>query len=111
MHHSLSIAHQDGSALQGGHVYVYNARWELDEPGEYVVDHRAKTAFLIPHNGSGLAHEATVAAALLSVDGAVNVTFDGLAFRGARGAGIVVRNSTGVVISNGAITDCGMSAL
>jgi len=98
--------------LQGGHVYVYNALWELDEPGEYVVDHAAKTAFVIPHNNvSGLAHEATVAAALLSVDGAVNVTFDGLAFRGARGAGIIVRNSTGVIISNGAITDCGMSAL
>ncbi len=47
---------------------------------------------------------------LLSVDDAANITFDGLSFRGARGAGVVIRNSTGIVISNGGITDCGMSA-
>eukprot|EP01046_Picozoa_sp_COSAG06_P007408 COSAG06_NODE_361_length_16829_cov_8.781112_14_plen_568_part_00 len=94
---------------QGGHVYLYNVLWELDLPGEYVIDHASKTAFLIPHTPAAT-HEATVATSLLAVDDAANITFDGLSFRGARGAGVVIRNSTGIVISNGGITDCGMSA-
>ena len=79
------------------------------QAGEYVVNHQSKTAFLIPHTPAAT-HEATVATSLLSVDGAANITFDGLSFRGARGACVVIRNSTGIVISNGGITDCGMSA-
>ena len=94
---------------QGGHLYMYNSYWELDQPGEYVVDHKARTAFVYPHSAAD-AHELTVATALLTVDGATAVTFSGLSFRGARGVGIVVRNSTGVVVSNGAITDVGTSA-
>jgi hypothetical protein len=39
-----------------------------------------------------------------------NITFDGFVFRGARGAGIVLRDSHHVVVGNGAITDCGMTA-
>ena len=94
---------------QGGHVYLYNVFYELDEPGEYVVDHVAKRAFVFPHTPAAK-HEATVAASLLSINSAANITFDGLSFRGARGVGVVVRNSTNITISNGAITDCGMSA-
>lgn len=93
---------------QGGHLYLYNMFYELDQPGEYVVDHHAKTAFVFPHTHTRL--EATVASSLLSIDSATNVSFDGLSFRGARGAGVVIRRSVNISVSNGAITDCGMSA-
>ena len=95
---------------QGGHVYVYNSLWDLDQPGEVVIDHSSKTAYLWPHSRDGTAYEATVATSLLTVVGAANITFEGLSFRGARGAAIVVVDSSDVVVSNGAITDCGMSA-
>ena len=54
--------------------------------------------------------EMTVATSLVVVEDAEGITFEGLSFRGARGAAIVVRNSTGVVVSDGAVSDCGMSA-
>ena len=94
---------------QGGHVYVYNSLHDLDQPGEYVIDHAAKMAYVYPPTDSPQL-EMTVATSLVVVEDAEGITFEGLSFRGARGAAIVLRNSTGVVVSDGAVSDCGMSA-
>ena len=99
---------------QGGHVYVYNAHFELDQAGEYSIDHTTDTLYFWPptvHDAYGGSFELSVATSLLTVTDAINVSFSGLSFRSARGAGVVVVNSTGVVLADGTLSDTGMSVL
>jgi hypothetical protein len=98
------------TGAQGGHVYVYNALWELDSMGEYVVDHKSKKVFLYPRNDTSTEHEASVATTLLTVNNGINISWVGLSFRGSRGAGIILRNCTDVVVAGGAVSDCGTTA-
>lgn len=97
---------------QGGHVYVYNAHYELDTPGEYTIDHKTKTLyFWPPADLKRSAFELSVATSLLTINGAHDIVFDGLNLRGARGAGVVIVNSSGVLLANATLSDTGMSAL
>ena len=97
---------------QGGHVYIYNAHYELDQPGEYTIDHNTRTLYFLPPTGSVLDEfELSVATSLLHVHGASNISFNGFDFRAARGAGIVIVNSSDITIADGAVSDTGMATL
>ena len=97
---------------QGGHAYLYNAHFEVDQAGEYSIDHVSGTLYFLPPPDSVTASaigsfELSVARTLLSVLDAHNITFSGFEFRGSRGAGVVIDHSTNIVLANGSISDSG----
>jgi hypothetical protein len=94
---------------QGGHVYVYNAHFELDRAREYSIDHTTDTLYFWPPADGDGSFELSVATSLLTVTDAQNISFSGLDFRSARGAGVVVVNSSDVVLADGVLSDTGIS--
>ena len=102
---------------QGGHAYLYNAHFELDEESEYSIDHISGTLYFLPPSeileapGGMGRFELTVASTVLRIRGAANISFSGFEFRGARGAGVVIDHSTGILLANGSIADSGSQAL
>jgi hypothetical protein len=107
-------ASTDGSAAEGGHIYVYNAMYELSQPGEYIIDHARAMLYFMPPvaaaDQKGL--ELTLPMELVRVTGpARSVSFRGLRWRGARGAAIGIENSTNVTVVGGSISDAGMMGL
>ena len=99
------------SGKQGGHVYLYNAHYELDSAGEYAVDHDKKTLYFWPPANLAGTFEVTVATSLLTITGAANISFSNIDMRGARGAAVVIVNSSGVVVANATLSDTGMNLL
>ena len=95
---------------QGGHMYVYNGMVDVDQPGEYAIDFVNRKLYYLPLGSAG-DYELTVASELVRVVGAENISFSGIDFRGARGAGIVIVNSAGVTFSDGSVTDVGLAAI
>jgi hypothetical protein len=94
-----------------GKFYVYNSLSELSEPGEYVVDRKAKMVYFVPPvqtNGSAVGFSVSAfQGPLIRVVNSSNVQFMGFRVRHGRGVGLRVIGSTGVVFSNGSIKDVG----
>jgi hypothetical protein len=99
------------AGTQGGHVYLYNVHYELDTPGEYSIDHVTKTLYFWPPADLGGSFELSVATSLLTVTGAEGISFAGLDLRGARGVGVVIVNSSGIILANATLSDTGMNTV
>jgi len=108
-----------GETHMGAKQYftVYNLLSELDLPGEYTLNVTAQKMFawLPPGQAAGdLTSADPVVGALSGAGNAVELTdvaymtLDGLVVRFARGAGIVLNNCTGIVISNCSIASVGI---
>ena len=105
--------HRRISKQQGGYLYAYNLRSELDVAGEYFIDKPKATLSFIPP-GAATAPGTYSISRLPSVVVATNVStisFENLEIRYARGAGVVVTDSTDVVIKGCTVSDNGMMAL
>ena len=117
--HDVDLTAHGGNRGQGGNVYVYNLRSELDAPGEYHVDAGAlELAFLPPR--AALAPPATASegayyvsrlASVVVATGVANVSFVGIEIRHARGGGVVVVDSTDVTLAACTVADHGMMGL
>ena len=107
------IVQHKGSA-QGGYLYAYNLLSELDVAGEYFIEKQsAKLSFMPPSAAAAGADAAgTYSVSRLTsavvASGASNVTLEGLEIRYARGAGVVVSDSTSFVVKGCTISDHGM---
>jgi len=102
-----------GSATQGGNVYAYNLKSELDQPGEYFIERRTATLWMLPPPAaaatSGTYHVSRLDGAVVKVgSGVANVTFEGLEIRYARGGGVVVEDATAVVVRGCTVANNGM---
>jgi hypothetical protein len=102
-----------GSASgQGGNVYAYNLKSELDQAGEYYIDRKTATLWVIPPpaaTSGGSFHVSRLNGAVVSVEAGVsNVTFQNLEIRYARGGGVVVNNAQSIVLQHCTVSDHGM---
>ena len=95
---------------QGGHMYVYNALWELDAEGEYVVDHNSSTVFVLPFSDGGEL-SFTKATTLVNASGASDVEMSGVEFSGSRGSAVSLTNCTDFIIRDSSIRQVGLNAL
>lgn len=100
-------AHKPGQ--QGGYVYTYGLRSELDSAGEYHIDAATGTlSFLPPAGGAAGSYAVSRLESAVVARGVSNVTLEGLEIRHARGAGVVVSDSAGVVLKGCTVSDHGM---
>lgn len=105
-----------GSASgQGGNVYVYNLKSELDAPGEYYIDRTTATLWFIPPpaaagaGAAGTYHLSRLPGAVVSVGpGVANVSFRNLEIRYGRGGGVVMTGASNVVLIQCTVSDHGM---
>ena len=94
---------------QGGHFYVYNALWDLDTQGDYVVHHNSSTVFVLPFaEGSELS--LTKATSLVNASGTTGVTFTSVEFSGVRGSAILLNDCKEVLIRDSLIRQVGLNA-
>jgi len=87
--------------------YGANLLTELDKPGEYVIDGKAKRVYAWVPGGDAAKIEFSNASRLVEVTNAKDIAFTGIVFEGSRGSAISISNCTGVVISRGTIRNCG----
>lgn len=109
------------SGRQGGHFYVYNAKSELDAPGEYVIDAQAHTLSFFPPRaaavpttprgtGAGTYFLSRLSSVIVAKEVA-NVTFTGFEIRHSRGGGVIIEDSTDVTLHQCTVADHGMMGM
>eukprot|EP00912_Choanoflagellata_sp_UC4_P001331 UC4_evm1s818 len=115
--HDTQLKAHDGS--QGGNVYIYNLRCELDSPGEYHINPKTlELAFLPPRaalksptlsgSGGGGSYHISRLPSVIIASNVSNVTFSGFEIRHSRGGGVVIVNSTNVTLTQCTVADHGM---
>lgn len=98
---------QDAYKLTYLRYAVTNLLEELDIPGEYYIDRQAKKLYICPIDGTteGIAL-ATGTSAMITVNGAKNLVFDGIDVKYTNGAAYDIRSaSSGITIRNAEITE------
>eukprot|EP00937_MAST-01D_sp_MAST-1D-sp2_P008130 g8130.t1 len=112
-------ADRDAPLKKGGRYYVYNALSELDTAGEYHVDPSSLTLRLLPPpaavpapspGGAGTYHLSRLASVVV-LDGASDVTLEGLEVRHARGAAVVLRGCARAAVRGCTVADSGMMGI
>lgn len=109
----LAAPHHYGiGASTWGHAerrfYAFNALEELDAPGEWWLDRRARRIYLVPPRplaGARIAL-ATLTGPLVKLSGASHVRLVGLAVEHGHGGGIVVTGGQGVEIAGCTVAAC-----
>ena len=82
---------------KGGRFFVVNAKCELDAPGEYYLDRRAKKLFFLPREGSGNALRLSLLREpLLHLVNANDCVIQGLRFEETRGDALRIEKGTDV---------------
>lgn len=88
-----------------GWYRVVNMFSELDRPGEWAIDRRARRVYLWPKGDS--AAVASWARGFVSAKGLQNVSFDGLAFRHSRGDALYFEDCRHVAVQACSVSACG----
>jgi parallel beta-helix repeat protein len=103
------------SGGQGGHVYAYNLRSEMDQAGEYYIDRQESTLSFIPivdSGGGGGSGGGTYFVsrleAVVAVSSASNITLQNLEIRHSRGGGVIVTDSTDILVKGCTVANNGM---
>jgi hypothetical protein len=118
------LFHQDVSPIktghrsaQGGNLYVYGASSDLDHAGEYIIDKAAvSVTFMPPLSEVGRPSTASVGGqyhisrlqSVVVAKGASGVRMSNLEIRYARGAGVIVEDSTNVVLDTVTVSNHGL---
>lgn len=87
----------------GGRWKAVNLVEEIDMPGEYAVDRKARKLYLMPPKGFSKSSRVELACgggALMEKDSLRDVEFTGMVFENSCGNGVVLRNCENVVFSN-----------
>lgn len=74
----------------GALYYLYNVLEELDAPGEYYLDRKTGLMYVYPTSDDGVFEVSISRQALITVNGADNVTIDGFTLTCTRAGGITV---------------------
>jgi parallel beta-helix repeat protein len=106
------------SGGQGGNVYAYNLRSELDQEGEYYIDRQKATLDFMPIGGAGSSSSGSRGSyflsrleAVVAVSGASNITLQNLEIRHSRGGGVVVTDSNGFLVKDCTVANNGMMGI
>ena len=101
--------HAHRPAMQGGYVYAYGLKSQLDAPGEYHIDAKAaKLSFLPPEGASSGSYSVSRLYSAVVARGASDITFEGLEIRYARGPGVKIDDSKNVVLKSCTVSNHGM---
>jgi Right handed beta helix region len=89
-------------------VYFENILAELRVPGQYYIDRTTYILYFWPPTSSGVAEMTQLVNPIVDINGASNISFDGITFENVRGGkSINVANSTNVLIKNSVIRNTG----
>lgn len=89
-----------------GWYRVLNMLSELDRPGEWAIDRKARRIYLWPKEGAPAA-VASWARGFVSAKNLTDVTFEGFKFRHARGDALLFENCRGVSVTGSELRECG----
>jgi hypothetical protein len=105
----VSPIHVHKPAMQGGYVYAYGLKSQLDAPGEFHIDAKtAKLSFVPPEGASGGSYSVSRLNSVVTAKGASDITFEGLEIRYARGPGVKIDDSKNVVLKSCTVSNHGM---
>jgi parallel beta-helix repeat protein len=110
---SFSDAHMFG--ITGGNAwnqyYFFNLLEEIDQPGEYYIDHEKGKLYFYPLSEMKASDTITVSMlkdALVTLKGASHITFKNISFEAGRGNGIYMENTHFNKIENCTISNMGV---
>ncbi len=109
----LSEPHHSYGYTKGQRFRFLNVLEELDRPGEWALDRAAGRLYVWPPEpaGAGSLAVSMLAEPLLLVEGASDLSFEGLTFAESRGPGAVVKDSRRVRLAGCELTNLGGDAV
>lgn len=93
------------------YFYAYNLLCELDQPGEWYLDRENGMLYLLPPVENPKRILATLRSSILHLEGASDISFQGLILEGARGHAVVAGNCGQVEIKDCILRNCGKWAV
>ncbi|MCC6798151.1 MAG: right-handed parallel beta-helix repeat-containing protein [Candidatus Hydrogenedentes bacterium] len=98
---------------KGARFYALNILEELDQPGEYYVDRESGVLYFWPPKpiDSAPAQVSLLEGPMFIINGAQNVSINGITFECTRGAGVQVTNADRVTVSDCTFRNIGTNAI